>query len=309
MRTLPRLIIAALLAGTCVLHAQEVATPAPETRPAPEEFDQVTSPEVVMPPATSASADEPSAEILGPPAPPAEEVGSTGTDGNGKFRFDFHTPKGAYSGDSVTYDPGKFVYEYRSSRGDKTMGFKGSFIEGFWFSPVMTMIRSGLLVLWIALGCATAAIFQPAIARTQVELRQTPGRSAALGFLWLISFWILLLAGVVMALVLIGLPFILVVLVFDLALRVFGLTVTFAVVGEWVARRLNRPGVSIYAAVFIGACVLGLFRLVPIAGSFIWFAAALFGVGATLATRFGSATTPPALGYTSGPAPMTPVAA
>jgi hypothetical protein len=112
-----------------------------------------------------------------------------------------------------------------------------------------------------------------------------------------------------MALVLIGLPFILVVLVFDLALRVFGLTVTFAVVGEWVAKRLNRNGISIYAAVFIGACALGLLRLVPVAGSFIWFAAALFGVGATLATRFGSATTPPALGYTPGPPPMVPVTA
>ncbi|MGV3531183.1 MAG: hypothetical protein ACO1QR_02350, partial [Chthoniobacteraceae bacterium] len=247
------------------------------------------------------------------PAPPAKEDGSAGAE-NGKFRFDFHTPKGTYSGNSVTYDPGKFVYEYHSSRGDRK-GFDGSFIQGFWFSPVMAMIRSGLLVLWVALGCATAAIFQPAIARTQVELRQAPGRSAALGFLWLISFWILLLFGVVMALVLIGLPFILVVLVFDLALRVFGLTVTFAVVGEWVARRLNRPGVSIYAAVFIGACVLGLLRLVPVAGSFIWFAAALFGVGATLATRFGSATHTPTLGYSgppmppAPPAPMSPVMA
>jgi hypothetical protein len=72
---------------------------------------------------------------------------------------------------------------------------------------------------------------------------------------------------------------------------------------------LNRPGVSIYAAVFIGACVLGLLRLVPIAGSFIWFAAALFGVGATLAARFGTSTNPPVLSYPAGPVPMAPATA
>jgi hypothetical protein len=83
------------------------------------------------------------------------------------------------------------------------------------------------------------------------------------------------------------------------------LTVTFAAVGQWVARRLNRPTMSVYAAVFIGACVLGLLRLIPIAGSAIWFAAALFGVGATLAARFGTASNPPALSYPAGPAPLT----
>jgi hypothetical protein len=164
-----------------------------------------------------------------------------------------------------------------------------SFFHDFWFSRGMLIWRSGLLILWVALSCAMAALFQPAILRAQSELRTAPARSAAFGFLWTILFWMLLVAFLILSFVLIGLPLLIVLIAFDLALSAFGMTLTFSIVGDWLARRLNHPNASLYAAVFAGACFLGLLRLVPVFGSLIWFVASLFGIGATLAARFGTA--------------------
>lgn len=165
----------------------------------------------------------------------------------------------------------------------------GGFVRAFWLSPFMLVWRSGLLILWVALGCAIAALFQPALLRAQNELRTAPGRSVAFGVVWTILFWMLLAACLVLCLIVIGVPLLIVLLAFNLALGAFGMTLTFSIVGEWIARRLNHPNASLYAAVFAGACLLGLLRLIPVVGSLIWFAAGLFGIGATLAARFGIA--------------------
>ena len=139
-----------------------------------------------------------------------------------------------------------------------------------------------------------AALFEPAILRAQAELRRAPARCAAFGFLWKIAFWMLFAGCVVLSLMFIGLPLLVILIAFDLAVSAFGMTLVFSVVGERVAQRLNHAGASLYATVFAGACLLGLLRLIPIIGSVIWFAAGLFGTGAALAARFGVETqTPP----------------
>jgi hypothetical protein len=205
-------------------------------------------------------------------APGAQLLGPSSSTIHGKWNIDFGNSSGS------------FKFEPPSD----------SFIYDFWLSPFMLLLRSGLLIFWVALSCAMTALFQPAILRARAQLQQSPAHCAALGFVWMILFWILFAACLVLSMMLIGIPLIIVLIAFDMALSVFGMTLVFSVAGEWLARRLNHPNASIYAAVFIGACFLGLLRLIPIAGSLIWFAAGLFGVGATLGTRFGAAPTPPA---------------
>jgi hypothetical protein len=201
----------------------------------------------------------------------AQVSGHSSSVGNGNWHGNFHWHRG--QGD-MHWD---------------TDGGPGGLIRAFWFSSAMVMVRCALLIMWVALSCAVAAIFQPALLRAQQELRQAPARCAALGFLWVILFWMLLAGFLVLSLMLIGVPLVIVLFAFDLALKIFGMTLTFSVVGQWLAKRLNHPNASIYAAVFIGACALGILRIVPVLGSTIWFVAGLFGIGATLASRFGSA--------------------
>ncbi len=196
--------------------------------------------------------------------------------------------------DKKTNSSGKWDFHFDSGNSDFSFkmepGGSPSLVDvlgPFWFAPLMLVWRSGLLVLWLAVGCTIAALFHPSILRAKAELQQAPGRGIALGFLWLIVFWVLLIISIVLSFVIIGLPLLVVLLAFDLALHVFGMTVIFSCVGEWLSKRINHPNASIYAMVFAGACLLGLVRLIPILGSLAWFVAGLFGAGATLASRFG----------------------
>jgi len=198
-------------------------------------------------------------------------LGETSTVGKGNFKFNFNR---------INWHGGPHVHSQ-------------NFLHTFWLSPFMFMWRSALLILWIALGCAIAALFAPAVLRAKAELQAAPARSIAFGFLWTVLFWMLLVACVILSFVIIGIPLLIVLVAFHLALGAFGMTLAFSVVGEWLARRMNHPNASIYAAVFVGACLLGVARLIPVFGSVIWFAAGLFGIGAALASRFGTA--PPAL--------------
>ncbi len=222
-------------------------------------------------------------------APGGEVLGNSNSIGKGHLKFNF-------GGRDAR----------RNAHGERRdHSSAGGFIKAFWLSSFMLLWRAALLILWVALSCAIAALFQPNIVRAQAELRNAPARSIAFGFLWTILFWMLLVGCLILSLMVIGLPMLIVLFAFDLAVTAFGMTLVFSVVGDWMARKLNHPNASLYAAVFAGACLLGLLRLVPIAGSVIWFAAGLFGIGATLAARFGmEPNIPPRL----GPVPAVPIA-
>ena len=216
-------------------------------------------------------------------------------------------PGGVVAGDTNSVGKGSFKFAFNKTRHLHGNGGpdSSSFFHLFWLSPFMFMWRSALVIFWIALACAIAALFSPAILRAQSELRNEPARSVAFGFLWTILFWMLLVACVILSFVIIGIPLVIVLVAFHLALGAFGMTLTFSVVGDWLARRLNHPNASLYAAVFVGACFLGLIRLIPIVGSVVWFAAGLFGIGAALAARFGTA--PPALPQPAAPPAAAPL--
>ena len=172
-------------------------------------------------------------------------------------------------------------------------------IQHLWLAPFELLSRGRMVVLWLLLSLATAALFQPYVRRAEEQLRRAPGQSVVLGIIWNVAFWALLAACALLCLILIGIPLIIALVAFHFILGVFGMTLTFVVVGEWVARKINQSTVSIYVAILVGACFLGLFRVLPVFGPLIWFVAGLFGIGAALATRFGAvrqpAGVPPAL--------------
>ena len=199
---------------------------------------------------------------------------------------------------------------FRMNMKDGNYHWDGDGLEGlfnaFWLSPFMLVWRSGMLIVWVALSGVLAALCQPAILRAQAELEAAPARTAALGLLWMISYWVLLILSIILCLLLIGIPMLLVVLGLDLALGIFGRTVTFSLIGRWLAQRFGHANASIFATVFAGACLVGLLRLIPVLGSVIWFAVSMVGIGAALATRFGQV---PVTTGGNTPASLPPLAA
>jgi len=201
--------------------------------------------------------------------------------GGGNFNFNFD---GGWDGSG---------FRFNMDPGPKAL------IQHLWLAPFEILARGRMVVLWLALSLATAALFQPYVRRAEEELRRAPGKSVVLGIVWNLAFWALLAACILLCLILIGVPLLITLVAFHFVLGVFGMTITFSVVGDWLARRINQSTASIYVAILVGACFFGLLRVLPFFGPLIWFVAGLFGIGAALATCFGAVKnpfdTPPAL--------------
>jgi hypothetical protein len=92
----------------------------------------------------------------------------------------------------------------------------------------------------------------------------------------------------------VGTPLLIALGVFAILTKIYGMIAVFHAIGTKIAgaktaaqlarKRWLRGDI---AMVVIGLLVLGIARLVPVAGSIAWGAASVFGVGVALATKFG----------------------
>lgn len=161
-------------------------------------------------------------------------------------------------------------------------------ILSLWFSPAMLLYRAVLLVFWVAVALLLTLMFAPAVSRGAEHVRTRWGRALLVGVLWTAFAWTLLIVFGLLSLVLVGLPFLFILVVFWIAVKFFGMTLVFRAMGAKVASWLGTPDASAYYAVFLGACFLGLLRFVPVVGGLVWCIAGLLGAGAALASRFGN---------------------
>ncbi|MEM8930712.1 MAG: hypothetical protein AAGE94_06025, partial [Acidobacteriota bacterium] len=86
---------------------------------------------------------------------------------------------------------------------------------------------------------------------------------------------------------LVGIPLLVLVAVIALALRFWGIVATFHALGTWLHQRLGRRVPVPLTAATWGLIVLGVVKLVPYLGLWVWSLATFIGIGATLTTKFG----------------------
>ena len=90
---------------------------------------------------------------------------------------------------------------------------------------------------------------------------------------------------------LVGVPLVALVILAALVLKLWGMIAVFCWLGGAV-RRAVRRGVRLHQTavlqnVVVGLMILGVLKLVPWLGIWVWTAATLIGVGASLTTKFG----------------------
>ena len=86
---------------------------------------------------------------------------------------------------------------------------------------------------------------------------------------------------------LLGVPLIVLVVVFALVLRFWGMVAVFHALGDWLSRRFEpRPPLPLTAATY-GLLVLGVLKFLPFVGIWAWSVATFIGVGAALSTKLG----------------------
>lgn len=123
--------------------------------------------------------------------------------------------------------------------------------------------------------------------RTSEEVAEQPLRCFAAGLVGLATIVLSALFLSAFLPTLLGVPLLVLVGLFSLVLKLWGMVAIFHSLGRFCVNRLARRRVLQLHAAVLGLSVLGLVKLVPMAGVWVWTAATLIGMGATLRSKFG----------------------
>jgi hypothetical protein len=155
-------------------------------------------------------------------------------------------------------------------------------------SPVVLGVKLALLAAWAALLLVLFAASGRQILETAEGIRNEPLRNFGIGLTGLLALVLTALLFTTFTGGLAGAPLLVLVVLLALLLKLWGMIAVFYTLGEWIARRLlRRPRMRPLNAATIGLIVMGVIKLVPFVGVWVWTAATLIGMGATLSTKFG----------------------
>ncbi len=155
-------------------------------------------------------------------------------------------------------------------------------------STVVVGAKLALLAAWSALLMLLFAACGRQLISTADEIRGEPFRGFATGLVGVLALVLTALFFSAFAGALIGVPLLVLVVLAALALKLWGMVAVFYALGDFLLTRIFRRRMRPASAATLGLLLLGLVKFIPYLGVWAWTIATLIGVGATLATKFGS---------------------
>jgi hypothetical protein len=165
--------------------------------------------------------------------------------------------------------------------------FRGS-IFSFPFLPIILIIKLIGFFVWLLIGLFMAALFPHQLSRASSQVRSAFWPVVGTGLISLILFGGLVVVFALLSIVLIGIPFLLMLGAFGLALKIFGQVALFYFFGESLGKSFGQKSPSPAAAVVIGLIIVSFFKFIPILGFLFSFCLSIIGWGITIRTRFGT---------------------
>jgi hypothetical protein len=154
-------------------------------------------------------------------------------------------------------------------------------------SPVVLAAKLALLTAWLALTLLLLAVAGQGVLATSEVAVAEPGRSFLTGLTAVLALFILALALTAFIPGIAGVPLLVLVVLFALLLKLWGMVAVFHALGDWLCRMLLKRRLQPLNAATIGLLVLGGVKLVPWVGTMLWWTATFVGVGVALSTKFG----------------------
>lgn len=151
-------------------------------------------------------------------------------------------------------------------------------------SPVIVGVKLGLLAAWIGASLLALAVAGRALLATSRRAGREPLRDFLTGLTAVLAFALLGLFVASFAPAAAGVPFLALLVLIAVALKIWGMVALFHRFGEWITRRLRRRRPQPVHAALIGALALGGVKLIPWVGIWVWTALSLVAVGASLRT-------------------------
>lgn len=167
-------------------------------------------------------------------------------------------------------------------------------LEGAAASLTRNAIILALLLGWLIASVLLTLMGAREVRVSSIEIRASALYCFALGLVAVTSFVLTAIVFSYLVPFMIGVPLLVALGVFGILTKVFGMIAVFHAVGTLVAGSKTREQLSSrkwlrgdLAMVVVGLLLLGALRMIPFAGTIIWSAASILGIGVALATRFG----------------------
>jgi hypothetical protein len=154
-------------------------------------------------------------------------------------------------------------------------------------SPLILGAKLALLAAWLLLTLLLFAIAGRGILATAERLEAEPFRCFSVGLTGVLSLTLTALLFSLFAAALVGVPLLVMVVVFALLLKLWGLTAVFHAFGLFLSRRVLKRRFTPLNTAVLGLLVLGTLKLIPVVGLLTWHVASLIGVGGALVTKLG----------------------
>jgi hypothetical protein len=154
-------------------------------------------------------------------------------------------------------------------------------------TPLVVGAKLALLAAWMALTLLLFAASGRDMLATSQSVRREPLRCFLTGLTAVLALALTAVAFGAFAPPIAGAPLLVLVVLFALLLKLWGMVAVFHALGTQVLRGVRRPRALALNAATVGLLVLGFAKFVPAAGAWIWTVATLIGVGASLTSKFG----------------------
>ena len=146
-------------------------------------------------------------------------------------------------------------------------------------SKTLNLIRLVFLIISLILSLIIFGLVPIKIKKAEELFSDNILRIGSLGILSLLTFIILFLVSIILSFIYIGIPLLLLILLFFIGLFIFGRTILYYSIGQWL---INKLDLSIFSpAIFIlfGVIIYGILSFIPIAGFILLKVLALFELG------------------------------
>lgn len=160
-------------------------------------------------------------------------------------------------------------------------------------SSVVVSAKLALIAAWLAWTLVLFAATGREVLATSEGVRREPFRNFFVGLAGVFALFLTGLFFSAFAAALVGLPLLLIVCLVALLLKLWGMVGVFHAAGAWILGQLGRLGarrklrlLPLNVAV-VGLTAIGLVKLMPWVGTWVWTIASLIGVGAALTTKLG----------------------
>jgi hypothetical protein len=154
-------------------------------------------------------------------------------------------------------------------------------------TPLVLGAKLALMAAWMALSLLLFAASGREVLSTSETIRREPFRCFVTGLTGVLALALTAVAFGAFAPAIAGAPLLVLVVLFALLLKLWGMVAVFHALGERALRLARRPRALALNAATTGLLILGVMKFVPMAGAWIWTVATLIGVGASLTSKFG----------------------